>query len=152
MFQRVRHRILNIQPVVKPNDERSGIPLHNAIQRAAVSVSEQQLGGEFDQELGAAGEALTSLVMRHDIREIQVADEAVKSLGRWRRLSRLLHGLRFVLVGGISRGLPVCLRHFTHRIGRDGGFCFEICFFSWVRIKLGRVIRGQRVKGYDSKH
>lgn len=145
MFQRVRHRVLNIQPVVKPNDKWSGNPLHNATQGAAVSVSYQQLRGEFDQELGAAGEALTSLVMRHNIREIQVADEAVRSLGRWRRLSRLLHHLLFVLFRGISRGLPVCLRHFTHRIGRDGGFCFEICFFSWVRIKLGRVIRGQSV-------
>lgn len=145
MFQRVRHRILKIQPVVKPNDKRSGNPLHNAIQGATVFVSDQHLRGEFDQELGAAGEASTSLVMRHDIREIQVADEAVRSLGGWRRWSWLLHHLLFVLVRGISRGLPVCLRHFTHRIGRDGGFCFEICFFSWVRIKLGRVIRGQRV-------
>lgn len=130
MFQRVRHRILNIQTVVKPNDKRSGNPLHNAIQGAAVFVSDQQLRGEFDQELGAAGEALTSLVMRQDIREIKVADEVVRSLGRWRQPSRLLHRLLLVLVRGISRGLPVCLRHFTHRIGRDGGFCFEICFFS----------------------
>ncbi len=145
MFQRVRHRILNIQPVVKPNDKRSGNLLHNAIQGVAVSVSDQQLRGEFDQELGAAGEALTSLVMRYDIREIQVADEAVRSLGRWRRRSQLLHCLLLVLVRGITKGLPVCLRHFTHRICRDGGFCFEICFFSWVRIKLGRVIRGQSV-------
>lgn len=145
MFHRVTHRILNIQPLVKPNDERSGNPLRNATQ-GAVSASEQQLGGQFDQEVGAAGEALTSLVVRRDIREIQVADE-----GRWRRRrSRFLHRLQLVLVGGISSGLPVCLRHSTHRIGRDWGFCFEICFFSWVRIKLGRVIRGQSVKG--SKH
>lgn len=79
MFQRVRHRIFNIQPVVKPNDK--GNPLHKAIQGAAVSGSDQQLRGEFDQELRAVGEALTSLVIRHNIREIQVADEAVRSLG-----------------------------------------------------------------------
>lgn len=84
MFHRVRHRVLNIQTVVKPNDKRSGNLLHNAIQRATVSVSDQQLGGQFDQELRAAGEALTSLVIRRDIREIQVTDEAVRSLGRWR--------------------------------------------------------------------
>lgn len=152
MFQRVRNRILNIQTVVQPNDKRCGDPLHNAIQGATVSVFGQQLWGEFDQELGAAGEALTSIVMRHNIREIQVADEAVRSLGGWRRWSWLLHHLLFVMVKWTFRGLPVCLSHFTHRIGRDGGFCFEICFFSWVRIKLGRVIRGQREYGYDSKH
>lgn len=84
MFQRVRPRILNIQPVVKPNDKRSGNPLHNAIQGATVSVSDQQLRRESDQELGTAGEALSLLVMRHDIREIQVADEAVRSLERRR--------------------------------------------------------------------
>lgn len=82
MFQRVRHRVFNIQTVVKPNEKR--IPLHNAIEGAAVSVCDQQLGGQFDQELWAAGELLTSLVTRHDVRKIQVADEAVRSLGRWR--------------------------------------------------------------------
>lgn len=147
MFHRVRHRIVNIQPVVKPKDKWSGKPLHNAIQRAAVAVyvfvSDQQLWGQFDQELGAAGQAPPSLVMRHNVREIQVADEAVWSLGRWRQWSWLLHRLLLVWVGGISSGIPVRLRHFTQRIGRDWGFCFEIRFFSWVRIKLGRVIRGQ---------
>lgn len=78
MFQRVRHRIFNIQPVVKPNDK--GNPLHNAIQGAAVSASDQQLRGEFDQEVRAAREALTSPIMRHSIREIQVADEVERSL------------------------------------------------------------------------
>lgn len=63
MFQRVRHRVLDIQTVVKPNDKRSGNPLHNAIQGAAACVSHQQLWGEFDQELRAAGQE-TSLVMR----------------------------------------------------------------------------------------
>ena len=126
MFQRVRHRILNIQPVVKPNEKRRRDPLNNATQGAAVSVSDQQLRGEFDQELRAAGETVTSLGMRLDIREIQEADEAVRSLGRWRRGSRLVHSLLFVLVGGVSRGLPVCLRHFTNRIGGYGGFCFEM--------------------------
>lgn len=145
MFQRVKHRFLNIQLLVKPNEKWSGKPLHNATQRAPVSVSDQQLRGEFDEEVGA-GEALNSLVMRHDIREIQEAGEAVRSLGRWRRWSRLVHRLLLVSVR-TSRGLTVCLKHFTHRIGRDGGFCFEICFFSWVRIKLGRVVRSQRVKG-----
>lgn len=70
MFQRVRHRILNIETVVKPNDKRLGDPLHNAIQGATVFVSDQQLWGEFDQELRAAGEALTLLIMRYNIREI----------------------------------------------------------------------------------
>lgn len=143
VFQRVRHRILNIQTVVKPNNEWRRNPLHNATQGATVSVSGQKLWGDFYQKLRAAGEA--SLIVRHNIREIQMADEAVKSLGRWRQRSQLLHHVLLVLVKGISRGLFVCLSHFTHRIGRDGGFCFDICFFSWVRIKLGRVIRGQRV-------
>ena len=95
---------------------------------------------------------LTSLVMRHDVREIQVAEEVVRSLGRFRQCSRLLLGVLLVLVRGIFRSLPVCLRHFTYRISGNEGLCFEVCFFSWVRIKLGRVIRGQRVKGDDSKH
>lgn len=82
MFHRVRHRIFNVQTVEKPNDKRG--PLHNATEGAAVSICDQQLGGQFDQELWAAGELLTSLAMRHDIRETQVADEAVRSLGRWR--------------------------------------------------------------------
>lgn len=146
MFHRVRHRVVNVQTVVQPNDKRSGNPLHNIIQRGVVSVSNEQLWGEFDQELRAAGEALALLIMRHNIGKIQVADEAVMSLGRWRRWSWLLHHLLFVLVKGISSGLPVCSSHFTYRISRDGGFCFEICFFSWVRIKLGRVIRGQSIR------
>ena len=111
-----------------------------------MSVSAQQLRGEFDQEFGVAGETLTSLVMRQNIREIQVADETVRSLGRWRQRSQLLQRLLLVLLRGISKSLPVCLRHFAYRICRDGGFCCEICFFSWVRIKLGRVIRGQTIK------
>lgn len=130
MFQRVRHGILNIQAVVKPNDKRSKIPLHNAIQGAAISVPDLQLGGELNQELWAAQEAMASLIVRHDVREEQLAEEAGGSLGRWGRGIRLLLCLLLVLFRGISRGLPVCLRHFTYRIGRDGGFCFEICFFS----------------------
>lgn len=84
MFHRVTHRFLNIQLVVKPNDKRSRKPLHNVIQGAAASAPDQQLRGEFDQEVGVAGDAATSFCMRHDIREIQQADEAVSSLGRWR--------------------------------------------------------------------
>lgn len=82
MFQRVRHRIFNVQTVVKPKDKRS--PLQNATEGAAVSVCDQQLGGQFDPELWAAGTLRTSPAMRRDIREIQVADQAVRSLGRWR--------------------------------------------------------------------
>lgn len=130
MFQRVRHRVLDIQPVVKPNDKWCGKRPHNAIQGAAVSVLDQQLRGEFDQELGAAAEVLALLIVRHGVREIQLADEAERSLGRWKRWSWLLRCLLLVLVGGVSKGLPVFLRHFMHRIGRDGGFCFDICFFS----------------------
>lgn len=95
--------------VVKPNDKRRGEPPHNAIQRAAGFVSDQQLRGEFDQELRAVGVELDLLV-----REIQLADYAVRPLGRMRQRSWLLRRLLLVLVRGISRGLPVCLRHFTH--------------------------------------
>lgn len=84
MFQRVRHRILDIQPVVKPNDKWSKIPVHNAIQGAAIFVSDQQLRGEFNQEVGAAGEAVALLIVRYDVREIQLADEALRSVGRER--------------------------------------------------------------------
>lgn len=143
VFQRVSNGIHNIQPIVKPNDQRTGRPLHWATQGAAVSTPDQQLWREFDQELGAAGEAMTSLLMRHHVGEIKVSDEAVGSPGRWRRQSRLLRGLLLVLVGRTSRGLPVCLTHFRHRVGRDWGFCFDIRFFCWVRIKLWRGIRAQ---------
>lgn len=138
MFQRVR-------TVVQPNDKRSGNPPHNVTQGALVSMSGEQHLGEFDQELRAAEVALASLIMRHNIWETQVADETVMSLGSLRQLSWLLHHLLFVLFKGISRGLPVCSGHVTHRTGGDRGFCFETGFLSWVRIKLGRVIRGQRV-------
>lgn len=85
MFHRVRHGILNIQAVVQPNDKRTGNPLSNAIQGAAISVSDQQLRGEFDQEVGTAGQASASLVVGRDVREAETTDQAVKSLGRWRR-------------------------------------------------------------------
>lgn len=75
MFERVSDGILNIEPVVKPNDERSGNPLHYAIQGAAAFVS-QQVTGEFDQEVGGGAEMLSSLIMGIHIRKIQVADEA----------------------------------------------------------------------------
>lgn len=84
IFHRVTHSFLSIQLVVKPNDKRSGKPLHDAIQEATAFVSDQQLRGEFDQEVGAAGRAMTLVFIRHDVREIQQADEAVRSLGRWR--------------------------------------------------------------------
>lgn len=74
MFHRVTHRVLNIQPVVKPNDKWSLDPLHNATQGAAASVCEQQLRGESEQEV------VTSVVTRRDVRETQQADEAVRSL------------------------------------------------------------------------
>lgn len=145
MFHGVRRRILNIQPIVKPKDDRRGDPLHYATHGAAVSAGEQQLGGQFDQEVGAAGEAVSSRVVRHDVGEVQVADEAVGPLGRRRQRSRLLRRLLPLSVRRTSSGLRVCLTRFTHRFGRDWGFCFEICFFRWVRIKLGKVIRGQSV-------
>lgn len=117
-----------------------------------MSIPEQQLWWESDQEVRATEDAPTSPVMRHHIREAQVADEAEKSLGGRRRQAQLLQRLLLLLFRGLSRGLPVCLRHFTHRIGGDGGFCCDICFFSWLRIKLGKVIRGQSLKGCDWNH
>lgn len=108
VFDRVRHRAPDIQTVVKPNDQRSGNLLHNAIQGAAASAWRQQLRGQPDEELGAAGEDEASLVTRQDVGEMQVADEAVRSLGRWRRQSQLLHRLLLLLVRSVFRRLLVC--------------------------------------------
>lgn len=71
MFHRTPHRVLNIQLVVKPNDQRN--PLFKATLR--VSVCDLQLGGEFDKEVRAI-----SPIMTPGIREIQMADKAVQSL------------------------------------------------------------------------
>jgi len=121
MFHRERHRVLNTQPLVKPNDKRRGEPHGNATQGGAVGAPEQ-LRGEFDEEVGGA-----SLVLREGVREVHLFDEAVG-----RKLPRTLRLLRLSGLREVSRP-PVCLRHFTHRIDRDWGFCFEIGFFGWVR-------------------
>ena len=129
MFERVRHRILNIQLVVKPSNNRSWEPLHSAIQRHSAPGFGQQLWGQLDQELGLAGEVTTTLLMGEDIREIEVADQVVRSLGRRRRSSHFLDSLLLVLVRETATHHSVCLRHFTHRIGRGGDLSFDICFF-----------------------
>lgn len=94
----------------------------------------------------AVGEPLTLLIVKYGVWEIQVAERVVRSLGRLGQRSHLLLGLLLVLVREVSRALPVCVGHFTNRTGGDRGLCFEVCFFCWVRIKLGRAIKGQRVK------
>lgn len=73
---------------------------------------------------------MTPLIMRHDIWEIQLADEVVRSLGRYRQRFELLLGLLLLLLREISRVLSFWCRHFMNRIGGDGGLCFEVSFFS----------------------
>lgn len=82
MFDRVTHRILYVQPVVKPNDKRRGNPVHDTKQGASVFVS-QSFAGEFNQEV--EGAAQRSLITRNHVREVQVADEAVCTLRGWRQ-------------------------------------------------------------------
>lgn len=107
MFHRETHRVLNTQPLVKPKDKRCGEPHRDATQGGAVGAPEQ-LRGELDEEVGGA-----SLVLREDVREVHLLDEAVG-----RRLPRTLRLLRLVGLREVSRP-PVRLRRFTHTIDRD---------------------------------